>query len=194
MPCYGWSIPASDCITGSKLRNVKDSVCSGCYAMRGNYNYPNVKKALATRLEQSADLKQWVNDIIISIQYTNETNYFRWFDSGDLQSTAMLEAIASVAYNLPQIKFWLPTREVDFLKEYFKRGNKKPANLTIRLSDNIIDKPRKLLKSLDKQGILQSGVSRDKDNVNCASFEQHGKCLACRACWDNDIKITYLKH
>ncbi len=40
MPGYGWSTPASRCITGSKLRRIKGSVCHGCYAMKNRYVFP----------------------------------------------------------------------------------------------------------------------------------------------------------
>ena len=34
MPTISYSISAKDCITGSKLRKIKNSVCSDCYALR----------------------------------------------------------------------------------------------------------------------------------------------------------------
>ena len=50
MPCPAYSIPASLCKVGGKLRKVEGSVCGKCYAMKGNYNYPAVRAALARRL------------------------------------------------------------------------------------------------------------------------------------------------
>ena len=38
MPSLSYSLPAKECITGSKLVNVKGSVCEGCYALKGNYH------------------------------------------------------------------------------------------------------------------------------------------------------------
>jgi hypothetical protein len=119
--------------------------------------------------------------------------YFRWFDSGDLQSIDMLDSIVQVALNLPEIKFWLPTREKTMVSNYFK-NKRVPSNLTIRISDLYIDKSDKLPKSLGNKGILQSGVSKDEKKVNCHSYKQHGKCLECRACWDSKNKIVYLQH
>jgi hypothetical protein len=51
MPCHSHSIPASACKVGQKLALVAGSVCAGCYAMRGNYRFGNVKTAQARRLE-----------------------------------------------------------------------------------------------------------------------------------------------
>ena len=45
MPCKSWGIPASSCKTGAKLRKVKGSVCSGCYAHKGAYSWKAVKNA-----------------------------------------------------------------------------------------------------------------------------------------------------
>ena len=33
MPCLSFNLSAEHCITGSKLVNVKGSVCYGCYAL-----------------------------------------------------------------------------------------------------------------------------------------------------------------
>ena len=37
MPCASWSLSAFKCNVGGKLANIKNSVCYGCYAMKGNY-------------------------------------------------------------------------------------------------------------------------------------------------------------
>ena len=37
MPFYNYDLSAWDCKKGSQLRNVKNSVCGKCYAMKGNY-------------------------------------------------------------------------------------------------------------------------------------------------------------
>jgi hypothetical protein len=44
MPCASVGLPAIvACRTGAKLAQVPGSVCSGCYAMKGNYRFSNVK-------------------------------------------------------------------------------------------------------------------------------------------------------
>ena len=49
MPCPTYNTPAILCKTGSKLRKIKGSTCSGCYAMKGNYLFPSVKAGLMRR-------------------------------------------------------------------------------------------------------------------------------------------------
>ena len=45
MPGTSYGISAHDCITGAKLAKVQGSVCHGCYALKGNYGFANVKIA-----------------------------------------------------------------------------------------------------------------------------------------------------
>ena len=59
MPGYAYNLPAWECVTGVKLQAIKGSVCSGCYAMKGRYRFPNVKDALNRRLN-SLTHPQWV--------------------------------------------------------------------------------------------------------------------------------------
>ena len=51
MPGLSYSLPAWECKTGSKLRKIKNSVCSMCYALKGNYTrYKAIKAAQYVRL------------------------------------------------------------------------------------------------------------------------------------------------
>jgi len=46
MPGFSYSLPAQECKTGSKLRKIKNSVCSTCYALKGNYvRYPKISES-----------------------------------------------------------------------------------------------------------------------------------------------------
>lgn len=196
MPCESFSLPAGDtCPTGSKLINVKGSVCYGCYAMKGNYRYDNVKKARAhnQNIINGGDLDSWVTNMVHEIKRTNTTGYFRWHDSGDVQSLDHMMAVIRVAEALPNIRFWLPTLEKKILNEVKHSHRHIPDNLTIRLSTPMINaKPSKgwgLTSSVtDKKTMMVEGEL-------CRSYEQGGKCLTCRTCWDKTVKnVTYLKH
>ena len=48
---YSFGLDARNCITGSKLRKIENSVCSKCYALKGNFNFPSVIKGKATNLK-----------------------------------------------------------------------------------------------------------------------------------------------
>ena len=75
---------------------------------------------------------RWV-DAITTLIYRSGDRYFRWHDSGDLQSLDHLRKIIQVCKNLPRIKFWLPTREYQTVEAYRQLGGRIPSNLCIRL-------------------------------------------------------------
>lgn len=192
MPCYSYSIPAQKCLAGSKLRDVENSVCNKCYAFVGFYNYPNPKKALEKRYLSLTD-PRWVASMTTLIGALEHSGYFRFHDSGDIQSAAHLENICQIARNLPHIKFWLPTKEIKFLSAYIASGKTFPKNLTVRLSAYIIDGslPRAAAKNLK---IVVSGVTRG-DKFTCPSSNQDGVCGTCRNCWSKKVKtVIYKKH
>ena len=68
MPGLSYSLPAWECQVGSKLRAVKGSVCSGCYALKGNYTrYPAIKAAQYYRLQSLRD-PQWIPAMVAQIK------------------------------------------------------------------------------------------------------------------------------
>ena len=191
MPCQSWSIPAKRCKTGMKLRDVVGSICSKCYALKGRYPFPNVQAALERRF-QSLFNPLWVDAMVAAIQLSESSGFFRWHDSGDVQDVAHLEKIASIAKRLPNIQFWLPTREYGFVAEFLKKHGSFPSNLTVRLSALMLDgaPPVGIAKRL---GLTTSGVS--KEGFTCPSSTQGGKCFTCRACWDKNVaNVNYKQH
>jgi hypothetical protein len=190
MPCYGYGLPAQKCNIGSTLRNVEGSVCNKCYAYRGNYRFTHVKSSSAIRYSSLYHV-DWVDNMTLLIKSLESSGYFRWHDSGDIDSLTHLENIVSVAKNLPQIKFWLPTREYAIVGEYVKIHGKFPSNLIVRLSAYMINGvlPLKLAKQYK---VSVSGVS--SENYNCPASSQGNKCLTCRTCWDKKSVVIYKKH
>jgi hypothetical protein len=191
MPCYGYSLPAKRCITGGKLQKIKNTICSICYAMKGRYIFPNVLQAMEKRFA-SLEHPEWSKAIIaLLVNKRKKQSYFRWHDSGDIQSLAHLHKIVEVALALPYIKFWLPTREYSLVEKYMDI-HPVPENLTIRLSAYMIDgePPTAITKRLK---LTSSGVSAS--SYNCPAPKQDNYCLDCRACWDKSVEnISYRKH
>ncbi len=189
MPTISYSISAKDCITGSKLRKIKNSVCSDCYALKGNYiRYAkNIEKAQNKRLKAIFS-KDWTNAMIYIMKHQKDvirTGLFRWHDSGDIQSLEHLQKIIDIAKATPNVKHWLPTKESNFIHNF--KGS-IPKNLIIRLSGSFIDGKAPKYKNT-------STVTTDKDKATCRSFENNGQCKDCRKCWDSSIKnISYLNH
>ena len=191
MPCYSYSIPAKECITGSLLREVEGSVCEGCYAFeRGFYN-PKFNKYIYPALYRRLDsLKKpyWVDAMVFLIDKKEKSGYFRWHDSGDLQGKWHLDLIIEVAKRTPNVKHWLPTREYAMLKGY----SKLPKNLIVRLSAHMVDgKPPK--GDLPTSTVHSHGT--EYNGKECGAYKQGNKCQDCRLCWElPKVNISYLKH
>ena len=127
MPGLSYSLPAWECKTGSKLRQVKGSVCASCYALKGNYTrYKAIKAAQYDRLEKIKN-SLWVAAMVVQVK---RQKYFRWHDAGDVQDLDHLKKIYSVCRLTPGKRHWLPTREA-WIKAHLKD---KPNNLVIRFS------------------------------------------------------------
>ena len=189
MPCLSWSISAKRCKMGAKLRDVKGSICSGCYALKGNYTFPAVRAAHERRF--LALLREdFVTQMIIAIKGSESSGFFRWHDSGDLQDLNHLQKIVDIARALPEITFWLPTREYSLVASFLRSGS-FPDNLIVRLSAYMLEgEPPTIAKRL---GLTTSGVS--KVGFTCPASNQGGKCLTCRACWSKDVlNVNYKKH
>jgi len=192
MPCKSYSLPTIACQTGFKMAQIKGSVCASCYAMKGFYSmYANtIEPAQHARLV-SIDDPLWV-DSMVNLIGTDE--YFRWLDSGDIQSVAMLRKIALVCEATPDCGHWLPTREYGMVKSYIAKFGVLPRNLTIRLSAMFPDKPVAVPLSLrDIPGVTVSNVH--SKGVACAGQEceankRGGKCGECRACWNRDVPVV----
>lgn len=158
--------------------------------MKGRYPLTNVQTAMHRRLRALRENASWVDDMVAVIGRSESSGYFRWFDSGDIQSADHLRKIISIARRLPHIRFWLPTREYGMVEEV-RRDGPFPGNLTIRLSAHMIDGP--LPTALAKRmGVVVSGVTRGIPT--CPSAQQNNKCGACRACWDSKQPVTYGLH
>lgn len=196
MPCKSYSLPTEACITGAKFAKDKSSICGNCYANKGFYKMyaKTIKPAQNKRLE-SIQHPEWVSAMVSLI---GKDSYFRWHDSGDLQSVDHLHKIAQVAIALPKTLFWLPTREYGIVKNYIEIHGALPENLIVRLSAFYVDKPVIIPKSLQGySNILASNVHAHAEPVGmpCNAPKQGGECKECRACWDSTVPaVSYGMH
>ena len=159
MPCKSYSLPTVACVTGFRMSQIAGSICSMCYANKGNYQAyaANIEPAQHARLV-SLDDPNWGVAIVTMI---GSDPYFRWHDSGDLQSLRHLEQIAEVCDMTPDCLHWLPTREYGMVKAYIAKHGHIPANLTIRLSAMYPDRPVVIPASLQGiRGITTSNVHK----------------------------------
>ena len=184
MPGLSYSLPAWECKTGARLRKVKNSVCAGCYALKGNYTrYPAIKAAQYVRLKAITD-PRWVDSMVAQIK---RQKFFRWHDAGDIQSMDHLNKIFEVCKLTPETRHWMPTREAQFLNQI--KPEEVPTNLIIRMSSHMID-----------QGPVKfwpwtSTVTSKKEGATCPAPKQGGKCGDCRSCWNRSTpNVEYGKH
>ena len=141
MPGYSYGISATKCHTGSKLRGVPGSVCSGCYALTDWYRSWKPLLFGHQRRYEGIFHPLWVDAMVrmIAQKCMAPDNYFRWHDSGDLQGVWHLRNICAVVIRTPGVLHWLPTREYDYVSRYLASGNRIPVNLVVRLSAHMID-------------------------------------------------------
>jgi hypothetical protein len=188
MPGHAYSLPAAQCRLGSFLQRFPNAVCAHCYALRGRYVFAVVRRALEKRLK-SLSHPFWIEALTILIRHSRDT-HFRWHDSGDLQGLQHLRNIVAVCKNLPEVKFWLPTREYQTVEAYRRIGGEIPPNLCIRYSAHLIDGAPPL-----RYGLPASTVSSQRQNAppgayRCPAARKDNKCGRCRACWDQAVKIV----
>lgn len=200
MPGSTFAISATKCQVGAKLATVKDSTCSRCYALKLEKLRPSVHQGWLANYEKAVALinsspDKWVAACVFQIERAFKKScepFHRWFDSGDLQSEAMLDAICRVAEKTPHISHWLPTRESAIVKAYRNAGGIVPANLVIRVSSTMIgDKPI-------SGHANTSTVHRKRECYTgqaCPASTQGNNCGTCRACWNPNVSnISYPLH
>ena len=181
MPGWSIGIPAKECKTGAKLRLIPDSVCEGCYALKGCYVFKVVQEAQYKRLE-AIQHPDWVLAMATLIN-SKKPDVFRWHDSGDVQDVQHLEKIFEVCRLTPSKRHWMPTREA-WIKDHMASC---PDNLVVRFSSPMID-----------QGPVKSWANTSTVSTksrSCPAPDNNNECGSCRACWDPLVKnIEYGKH
>ena len=181
MPGWSIGIPAKECKTGAKLRLIPNSVCEGCYALKGCYVFKVVQEAQYKRLEAIKD-PSWVEAMSTLIN-SKKPDVFRWHDSGDVQDLDHLNKIFEVCRATPAKRHWMPTREA-WIKDHMEAA---PANLVVRFSSPMVD-----------QGPVKSWANTSTVSTksrSCPAPDNNNECGSCRACWDPLVKnIEYGKH
>ena len=135
-----YNLPPSECLTGNKLKEIENSVCSDCYAEKGRFAvfHKTVQPAQYRRLE-SLEHPKWSQAMAFLInRYSHE--YFRWLSAGDVPNVEFLMNVHKVATLTPDTRHWLPTREYRIVKKYKALvGATQPENLVIRLSAHMVN-------------------------------------------------------
>lgn len=219
MPGTSYGLPASACITGSKLAAVPGTICHGCYALKGNYRRGSVATAQQRRLEAIKHPRWWeamalllthlhskpikidLGEVGVRLQKKGgdrvtyvQPGWHRWHDSGDLQSEDHLWAICRVAEMTPQIRYWMPTQELGMVKAFLAKGGVIPRNLLIRVSEVKINDYASRSWPTTSAVFRGSPPNNEKSHI-CPAPTQDHKCGSCRACWSSDVlHVVYELH
>jgi hypothetical protein len=103
----------------------------------------------------------WARTMAADIN-ARRSRWFRWHDSGDIQSVKHLLKIFQVCRLTPDVAHWLPTREAGLLSKIPQ--DRVPSNLTIRLSATKVDGPAAYkLRRARAQGTSSKRSSSDQE-------------------------------
>jgi len=139
--------------------------------------------------------------------HKHDPNYFRWFDTGDLQNIEMLWVINQIALQTSSTKHWLPTKEYGYVLKALLYSNWDWApNLTLRLSVHIRNSEPSPFWKLKRKTAFAQGLTLTFSQVFdeehgpsenwhvCEAPKQDHKCLDCRHCWgDEDVAYIWRK-
>jgi len=186
-----WSLQARETCPGSIGRDGQlVPACAGCYAVGGNYRYPNVK---APRVENREDWQrpEWVADMVAALR---NDRFFRWFDSGDMYALGLAEKILAVMEATPDVRHWLPTRMHKFPKfaAVLARMRALPNVMVRPSSDSVTGE---YVPGMHGSTIVPSIDAVPAGATLCAAANNAGKCGACRACYSKDVAVVaYVAH
>lgn len=196
MPGWSYGLPVTACRRGRQLARNPKTPCAHCYADNGFYkaNASTVLTAQQRRLA-SLDDPRWVEAMSLLLA---DQAWFRWHDSGDLQSLNHLNMICEVARNTVRTNHWLPTHEPAIV-ECYAAFHVVPSNLCIRISSDVIGVP----VALNQFKLPTSTVHLGHGNhhrvggvgIECKAYTRDNSCGKCRACWDSRVdNVSYPAH
>jgi len=196
MPGAAFGLPPEACNVGARMAQIPGTICHGCYAMRGKYALDAATAAQQRRLIllYGQDHATWVNAFVRVLRRALKKpadKFFRWHDAGDIQGLWHLERIVDVARQTPEIRHWLPTREIAVVRAYLAR-DAFPENLTVRLSGNKPDQPAPSLPGCTTSTVYTWGKNPPQGEPckayipadNGVGFTMRAEgCGDCRLCW-----------
>ena len=186
-----WSLQAVKTCPGSIDTATGGLVpaCQGCYAIGGNYLFPNV---VAPREFNQKDWKRdaWVSDMVDALR---NDRYFRWFDSGDMYDVRLAQKMLQVMTLTPDVKHWLPTRMHKFAKfAGVLAAMQALPNVMVRASSDSVTGD--YTPGVHGSTIVPSLDAPDGVTI-CHAATNDGKCGPCRACYSKDVAVIgYVAH
>lgn len=175
-----------------------DAPCKkGCYALKGNWIFLNVKNSLQNNLDDFLnDKEKFFNDIINYLKNGLTTyKYFRWFSSGDIVNDDFLKGMVNVAKQCKNTKFLCFTKKFEIVNNYLNNGGVIPNNLKIVFSawnkDFKVDNPYNLPMTY-----VFFKKAENNAKIPSLAIPCKGKCDECLACWGlkNGQSVFFNQH
>ena len=184
--CWHFStLPTNKEYTHSKLGfttcGTCPIACNGCYGTKGNYNFSNVKDALAIRtLIARTDLEFFVKEINREIK-AHKIEKIRIHATGDFFSPGYVNAWIEIAKANPQVIFWTYTK-ANF-KELEELNNLNNVNIVSSLIPGkgfnfghcgyIMDTFNELKNQGETPYICKCGIDKNQHCTNCDGCSKH---------------------
>ena len=163
-----------------------DAPCfKGCYALKGNFLFANVRKSHIDNLEMyNTNPDEYFEEVQ---EKTKFSTYVRYFSSGDIPDNFYFAKMVEVAKINKNTKYLVFTKKGYIVNQYLNNGGKIPSNLRIIFSswyDWKQDNP---------YNFPISNILEDGDNKG---FICPGKCNECLKCWHlkKGEQVLFKKH
>jgi len=194
-----WSLPAGSSCPGSSDAEI----CKSCYAKKGMYHFPSVKN-LREHNKLDYHRNNWVDDMVKEV---SKCDYFRWFDSGDIETPELATKIAEVCRLCPNTIFWLPTRSdkipainaaiVATTRTAYCHSLSSLPNVALRISADNIGLNNRERPGVNSYVINQEDIfeaKRQGIHVCPVGVQPNRKsCNDCTMCYTS-AKVAYVLH
>ena len=198
-----WSLPAGISCPGSK----DAPVCGSCYAKKGMYRFPSVKNVREYNREDYHK-DDWVDRMVKEV---SKYDYFRWFDSGDVETPKLASRIRDIIHATPSTHHWLPTRSdkitsiaTEFAGRFYSgtAGSfisfRQLTNLNLRPSADHIGLNNNERPGVNSYVILPEDMfEAKKQGIQLCPVSVPGStqksCDYCTICY-TDAKVAYILH
>lgn len=165
----------------------KNAPCSHlCYACKGNFCYPNVKKSQLDNLNHYKTNPEDYFQQIVKFLTTGLVTYkyFRWHSAGDIPDSQYLYKMIEVACVCPEVKFLAFTKQFEIVNNIINEIgiDNFPNNLKIVFS--MWDKDYKVDNPYDFPTTWVDFKDKSKNpQIPELSIPCIGKCYECQSCW-----------
>ena len=186
-----FSLPAGSSCPGSKGAEV----CGSCYAKSGFYHIPVVKNVR----EHNKEVYKQEDFVSKMIKIIGSDKYFRFFDSGDIETPLLAAKLYDICKACPNTQFWIPTRSdmVSSIQPGVSALASLP-NVALRLSANNIGLSKPERAGVSSYVIPVSDIPRAGSlGIHVCPATTPGtlqkSCDTCTACY-TDAKVAYVIH